>query len=84
MAGPVPEIMDIHLYILLSHHQDAGQNQDVKITDRSSEKYDTVQIFGNNCNKSKFYSGGNMQDYNFACGSLWVLNLVSDVKGGTK
>jgi hypothetical protein len=25
----------------------------------------------------------NIQDYNFACGSVWVLNLVSDIKGGT-
>jgi hypothetical protein len=59
MTEPVPEIMDIHSYILLSHHQNAGQNQDVKITDRSSEKYGTVQIFGNDCNKSEFDLGGN-------------------------
>jgi hypothetical protein len=25
----------------------------------------------------------NTQNYNFACGSVWVLNLVSDIKGGT-
>jgi hypothetical protein len=25
-----------------------------------------------------------MQDYNVACGSVWVCNLVSDIKGGTK
>jgi hypothetical protein len=24
-----------------------------------------------------------LQDYNFACGSVWVRNLVSDIKGGT-
>jgi hypothetical protein len=23
------------------------------------------------------------QNYNFACGSVWVWNLVSDIKGGT-
>jgi hypothetical protein len=23
-------------------------------------------------------------DYNFACGSLWVRNLVSNIKGGTQ
>jgi hypothetical protein len=23
----------------------------------------------------------NIQDYNFACGSVWVCNLVSDIKG---
>jgi hypothetical protein len=25
----------------------------------------------------------NIQDYDFACGSVWVWNLVSDIKGGT-
>jgi hypothetical protein len=25
-----------------------------------------------------------MQDYNFACGSVWVWKLVSDIKGETK
>jgi hypothetical protein len=25
-----------------------------------------------------------MQNYNFACGSIWVCNLVSDIKGGTQ
>jgi hypothetical protein len=25
-----------------------------------------------------------MQDYNFACCSVWVSNLVSDIKGGTQ
>jgi hypothetical protein len=24
-----------------------------------------------------------IQDYNFACGSVWVQNLVLDIKGGT-
>jgi hypothetical protein len=24
----------------------------------------------------------NIQDYDFACGSVWVWNLVSDTKGG--
>jgi hypothetical protein len=24
-----------------------------------------------------------LQNYNFACGSVWVWNLVSDIKGGT-
>jgi hypothetical protein len=26
----------------------------------------------------------NIQDYNFACGSVWVQNLVSDINGETK
>jgi hypothetical protein len=25
-----------------------------------------------------------MQNYNFACGSVWVRNLVSNIKGGTQ
>jgi hypothetical protein len=25
-----------------------------------------------------------MQVYNFACGCIWVWNLVSDIKGGTQ
>jgi hypothetical protein len=25
-----------------------------------------------------------MQKYNFACGSVWVWNFVSDCKGGTQ
>jgi hypothetical protein len=24
-----------------------------------------------------------LQNYNFVCGSVWVGNLVSDIKGGT-
>jgi hypothetical protein len=36
-------------YMLLYHHQNAGQNHDIM----------TVQIFGNDGNKSKFDSGGN-------------------------
>jgi hypothetical protein len=35
-------------YMLLSRHQNVGQNRDI-----------TVQIFGDDCNKSKFDSGGN-------------------------
>jgi hypothetical protein len=26
----------------------------------------------------------NLQKYNFACGSVWVRNFISDIKGGTK
>jgi hypothetical protein len=44
-------------YVLLSHHQNAGQNCDVKIANRSSECA-TVQTSGNDSNNTKFYSGG--------------------------
>jgi hypothetical protein len=29
------------------------------------------------------YKTGNIQDDNFPCGSVWVWNLVSDIKGET-
>jgi hypothetical protein len=45
-------------YMLLSCHQNARQNHDIKIANRSSENV-TVKIFGNDSNKSKFDSGGN-------------------------
>jgi hypothetical protein len=31
----------------------------------------------------KRYKNENLQGYNFACGFVWVRNLVSDTKGGT-
>jgi hypothetical protein len=43
-------------YMLLSRHQNVGQNQDIKIANRSFENV-SVQIFGNGSNKSKFVSG---------------------------
>jgi hypothetical protein len=45
-------------YMLLFCHQNVGQNRDIKIANRSFE-YVSVQIFGDNSNKSKFDSGGN-------------------------
>jgi hypothetical protein len=30
------------------------------------------------------YKNKNIQDYNFACGSLWVWNLDSNIKGGAQ
>jgi hypothetical protein len=46
-------------YKLLSRHQNAGQDRDIKIANRSFEKRVTVQIFWDDSNKSKFDSGGN-------------------------
>jgi hypothetical protein len=45
-------------YMLLSRHQNVGQNRDIKIANRSFENV-SVQIFGDDCNKSKFDPGGN-------------------------
>jgi polyribonucleotide nucleotidyltransferase len=38
-------------YWLVSHHQNAGKNHDIKIANRLFEKCVTVQIFGQNSNK---------------------------------
>jgi hypothetical protein len=46
-------------YMLVSHHQNVGQNRDIKIANRSFENVSTVQIFGDDSNKSKFDSEGN-------------------------
>jgi hypothetical protein len=46
-------------YMLLSHHQNVVQNRDIKVANRLFENVLTVQIFGNNSNKSKFDSRGN-------------------------
>jgi hypothetical protein len=43
-------------YMLLSHHQNVGQNRDINIANKS---FENIQIFGDNSNKSKFDSGGN-------------------------
>jgi hypothetical protein len=45
-------------YMLLSRHQNVGQNRDIKIANRSFENV-SVQIFGDDSNKPKFDSGGN-------------------------
>jgi hypothetical protein len=47
-------------YLLLSHHQNVGQNWDIKIANRSFENVSQLKyVFGNGSNKSKFNSGGN-------------------------
>jgi hypothetical protein len=42
--------------MLVFRQQNAGQNRDIKIANRASENV-TVQIYGNDNNKSKFDSG---------------------------
>jgi hypothetical protein len=39
-------------YMLLSCHQNVGQNQDIKVANRSFGNASTVQIFGDDSNKS--------------------------------
>jgi hypothetical protein len=45
-------------YMLLSRHQNVGQNRNIKIAKRSFENV-SVQIFEDDSNKSKFGSRGN-------------------------
>jgi hypothetical protein len=49
-AGPEINILKTK-YMLLSHYQNVCQNRDIKCV--------TVQIFGDDSNKTKFDSGGN-------------------------
>jgi hypothetical protein len=51
-------------YMLVSRDQNAGQNREIKIGNRSFENV-SVQVFGNDCNKSKFDSGGNQEEIEF-------------------
>jgi hypothetical protein len=48
--------------MLLSHHQNAGQNHDIKIANRSFENVAEFKYFWNEINKSKFDSGGIWED----------------------
>jgi hypothetical protein len=43
-------------YALLSRHQNIGRNRDIKIANRSFGKCVTVQIFGDDSNKSTYIS----------------------------
>jgi hypothetical protein len=45
--------------MLLSHHQNAGQNWNIKIANRSFENVSQFKYMGDNGNISKFNSGGN-------------------------
>jgi hypothetical protein len=45
--------------MLLSRHQNTGQNHDIKIADRCFENVAKFRYSGNNYNKSKPDSGGN-------------------------
>jgi hypothetical protein len=46
-------------YMLLSRHQNVGQNRDIKIANRLFENVSQSNFFRNNSNKLKFDSGGN-------------------------
>jgi hypothetical protein len=51
-------------YMLVPRDQNAGQNRELKIGNRSYENV-SLQLFGNNSNKSKFDSGGNQEETEF-------------------
>jgi hypothetical protein len=44
-------------YMLLCHHQNAGQNHNINIANRSLKKCGTVQISGDSSTNSEFDSG---------------------------
>ena len=44
-------------YMVMSRDQNAGRSHNIKIDNSCFEMGGTVQIFGKNLNKSKFYSG---------------------------
>jgi hypothetical protein len=46
-------------YMLVSHHQNAGQNWNITNSKQSIRTCVTVQIFGDDSNKSKFDLAGN-------------------------
>jgi hypothetical protein len=41
-------------YMLISNHQNAGKNHDIKIASRCFENVVQLKYFGNDSNKSKF------------------------------
>jgi hypothetical protein len=51
-------------YILLSRHQSAGQNRDMKRA-KCVENVSQLKILGNSSNKSIFNSGGNQEETEF-------------------
>ena len=46
-------------YMTVSRDQNAGRIHSMKTDNSSTERVERVHIFGNNVNKSKFYSGRN-------------------------
>jgi hypothetical protein len=51
--------------VLLSRHQNVGQNRDIKIANRSFENVSQFKYFWDDSNKSKFDSVGNQQENGF-------------------
>jgi len=46
-------------YLVMSRDQNAGRSHSIQVDNSSSEMVEEFKIFGNNLNKSKFYSGRN-------------------------
>jgi hypothetical protein len=46
-------------YVVMPRDQNAGRIHDMKIDNSSFERVEELKMFGNNLNKSKFYSGRN-------------------------
>jgi hypothetical protein len=81
-------------YMLLSRHQNAGQNHDIKLGNRRFENVAQFRYLGTTITNRRLNSGNachnsvqnifffssavqkhknlNIQNYNFACGSVWM------------
>jgi hypothetical protein len=57
--------------------------EEIKRSNSGSARYHSIQNFMSSCLLSENIKIKNIQNNNFACGSVWVWNLVSDIKGGT-
>jgi len=47
--------------MVMSRDQNAGQNHSVRVDNSTFERVEEFKLFGNNFNKSKFYSGRNKE-----------------------
>jgi hypothetical protein len=46
-------------YMFMPRHQTAGQNNDIRVANKSFEKSGKVQVFGSNINGPELHSRGN-------------------------
>jgi hypothetical protein len=65
------------MYMLLSRHQNVGQNRDIKIPNRSFENVSQLKYFGTtvtnqNLSQEEIKRRLNPGNANFACDSVWV------------
>jgi hypothetical protein len=78
--SPLTEIQEVHAekseYMLLSHHQNEGQNHGIKIGNRYFENTPQRKYFENYSKKSKYDSRGNQEKTEFG---LCLIPLVQNL-----